>query len=104
MSAPEPETKPAPIPSECARCRVLEEQVFRLTMERQLLVERLADERERANAVIVGLPLPSAAPSPAAAPVEPKPLRYQLVDRINEAVYRMPGYEMARRLAQSLTS
>jgi hypothetical protein len=102
MSAAESDTKPTP----CANCQALQEQIYRLTMERQLLVEQLADERERANALFVNYPPPprvEVAP-PTATDGGAKPLRYQVIDQINEAVCRLPGYELARRFARVLTT
>jgi hypothetical protein len=94
-------------PSSCARCKELEEQLFRITMERDLLGERLAVEKERANALFVSYP-PQAherpAPPPPPPPVEPKPFRYQLADTLNELAFKLPGYWLARRAAMALTA
>jgi hypothetical protein len=87
-----------PTPSvPCPRCATLEEQVHRLTMERQLLVERLAAERARANAMFVPQP-----PPPPAPPAPPAELRHRLVDSLNSMIYRVPGYGLARRLGQAV--
>jgi len=103
MSAAESEST-KPTETECAKCKALEEQIFRLTMERQLLVERLADERERANALFVSYPPQHAEPVVETAISDEKPLRYTVIDSINEAVCRLPGYELARRFARVLTA
>jgi hypothetical protein len=93
---------------DCGKCKALEEQLFRLTMERQLLVEQLAEERERANALFVSYPpqerLEAAAQLQLPVEAEIKPLRYQVVDQLNYAVSHLPGYELARRFARVLTT
>jgi hypothetical protein len=93
---------------ECDGCKRLQAEVDRL-------VEELADERERADALYVGYPpqgpLPAPAPVPptaatalAAAPLEapaplPPPLRYRLVDGLNGAFkrYFSPAHRIAKR-------
>jgi hypothetical protein len=91
----------------CTRCQALEEQLFRLTMERDLLSERLAAEKERANALFLSYP-PQAhdrpPPPPPLPPVEPKPFRYQLADALNDLAFKLPGYWLARRAAMALTA
>jgi hypothetical protein len=93
---------------DCGKCKALEEQLFRLTMQRQLLVEQLADERERANALFVSYPpqerIEAAVQLQPPPEAEPKPLRYHVVDHLNDAVSRLPGYELARRFARVLTA
>lgn len=88
-------------PEPCAKCRDLEAQVFRLAMERQHLLEQVARERMRANALYLAFPPQtydegSAPPPPPAA--SQVPLRYQVADAINEVVKRvLPGAHRAIR-------
>jgi hypothetical protein len=80
----------------CPRCATLEEEVVRLRMERQLLIEQLGSERARANAMF----LTYAPPPPPEVP--PLQLRHKLVDALNDFLYRLPGYQMARRAGQAV--
>ena len=73
----------------CPSCRELQTEVFRLTMERQQLVELLASERERANALFVSYPPQGHTPDSGPAHYEPpidKPLRYRIADKLNDAL------------------
>jgi hypothetical protein len=80
--------------STCKRCGELERKIDQLTRE-------LAEARERADALFIGYP-----PQAPERPVEPapeRPVRYELVDSLNEVVSRLPGYELARRAAEKIT-
>jgi hypothetical protein len=82
----------------CARCKELEGQLNALRLERQSLVEQVALERSRADALYVAFPAQArseadhAAAQAAAALKAESPLRYQVADAVNDAMKRMlPG-------------
>jgi len=87
----------------CANCAKLREQIARMSVERQKLLELLAAERERSNALFVGYPPQGGMNSDSALSPEwqslEKPLRYKVADKLNDAVKKaLPGaHGVARR-------
>jgi hypothetical protein len=88
---------------ECLNCARLRDEIARLAVDRQRLIELLASERERANALFVSYPPQGPGtvswppmPASAALPVSwhaawlpsqsDKPLRYKVADSLNDAV------------------
>lgn len=89
----------------CARCKELEAQLTLLQLERQNLLEQVALERQRADALYVAFPPQSrdeAAQAAAQATEKLRadsPLRYQVADAVNDAMKRvLPG---AHRLVRT---
>jgi hypothetical protein len=90
-----------PAASPCPGCERLEERVQELLVEHESLVKALARERERANALFLAYPPQVATPShvPMSAPQNDVPMRYRVVDSLNENFKRrLPGiHRFARR-------
>ena len=76
----------------CARCNELEKRVQALEFEREHLLAQVAQEKARADALFVSFPplSPNAHPPP---PLSTElPLRYKLVDALNDTIKRkLPG-------------
>ena len=92
---------------ECERCGAMEARIQDLEQERSDLLLALARERERANALFLAYPpatlAPSGAPAHAAGPTGPLPLRYRLVDKLNDTVKRgLPVVHIAAKPAGPL--
>jgi hypothetical protein len=66
----------------CPSCAALVWQIHELESEREALLRALGEERERSNSLFVGYPS-QALPQVVA---DEKPLRYQLVDKLNETI------------------
>jgi hypothetical protein len=84
---------------DCLNCARLRDEIARLAVDRQRLIELLASERERANALFVSYPpqgpgtvswppMPASAAPPGSDPAgqSDKPLRYKVADKLNDAV------------------
>lgn len=71
-----------PVAESCVNCKELQQAVFQLTVERQQLLELLAAERVRSNALFVAYPPQEQSPAMPSS----QAARHRVVDAFNIAV------------------
>jgi hypothetical protein len=89
----------------CSSCAQMQGRVRELLSEREALVKALAREKERANALFLAYP-PQVAPQSSQPPMAPPrgeiPMRYRVVDSLNENFKRrLPALHQFTRRAIS---